>query len=109
MTGVDRPGAELFAELLALTQIAQEGLGQKSLGRSVAGPLELVVAPRHVLDQVFHPEQCVTPISHRQTLLHSPRLDGRKNLFPSRASDRSPEAISGCVASHGLGRSPRAS
>jgi hypothetical protein len=29
------------------------------------------VAPRHVLDQVFHPEQRVTPISH----LGVPSLD----------------------------------
>src|SRR5207237_4073646 len=70
--GMDRPGTELLAQLLALTQVTQEGLGQEGLGGSVVGPLELVMAPRHVLDQVFHPEQRMTPISHRGVLLHSP-------------------------------------
>jgi hypothetical protein len=71
-TGMNRPTAELLAQLLALTQVTQEGLGQERLGGSVVGPLKLVVTPRHVLDQVFHPEQRMTPISHRGVLLHSP-------------------------------------
>jgi hypothetical protein len=70
--GMDRAGAELLAKFLALVQVTQQGLGQEGLRGLVAGPLELVVAPRHVFDQVFHPEQRVTPISHREVLLHSP-------------------------------------
>jgi hypothetical protein len=62
---------ELLAQLLALVQVSQERISQKRLSLSIAGPLKLVVAPRHVLDQVFHPEQCIAPISHLAVFLHS--------------------------------------
>jgi hypothetical protein len=62
---------ELLAQLLALAQVSEQCIGQKRLGLSVVGPLELVVASRHVLDQVFHPEQRVAPISHHRVFLHS--------------------------------------
>jgi hypothetical protein len=63
--------AERFAQLLALIQVADECIGQKHLGLTVAVPLKLVVAARHVLDQVLHPEQRVPPISHDKVLLHA--------------------------------------
>jgi len=66
-----RRGPKLLAKLLALVQITQNRIGQKHLGRPIAGPLELVVALRHVIDQVFHPEKRVAPISHGEVLLHS--------------------------------------
>ena len=64
-------GPELLAKFLALVEITQKCVGQKHLGRPIAGPLELVVALRHVLDQVFHPEKRVAPISHGDVFLHS--------------------------------------
>jgi hypothetical protein len=62
---------ELLAQFLALAQVSEQGVSQKGLGLSIVGPLELVVASRHVLDQVFHPEQRVAPISHHRVFLHS--------------------------------------
>ena len=86
-----RPAAELLAQFLALTQVTEQGLGQECLSGSVVGPLELVMTPRHVLDQVFHPKQRVTPISHRGVLLHSrgPQAQAR---FPFANANRSREA-----------------
>ena len=51
---------ELLAQLLAFAEVAEQRIGQKRLRLAIVGPLELrVLASRHVLDQVFHPEQCV--------------------------------------------------
>jgi hypothetical protein len=62
---------ELLAQLLALAEVAEQRIGQKRLRLAIVGPLELVLASRHVLDQVFHPEQCVATISHHRVFLHS--------------------------------------
>jgi hypothetical protein len=82
----------LFAQSLAFVQVTQQRLGQEPLRGPIAGPLELVMASGHVLDQVLHPEQRVTPISHRRVLLHSPELTGWKPVFLSDRSIRFLEA-----------------
>ena len=55
---------ELFAQLLALAEVAEQRIGQKRLRLAIVGPLELILASRHVLDQVFHPEEGTLSISH---------------------------------------------
>jgi hypothetical protein len=72
---------ELLAQLLALGQVADQSIGQKRLRLAIAGPLELVLASRHVLDQVFHPEQCVATISHHRVFPHSNEIARRIARF----------------------------
>jgi hypothetical protein len=62
---------QLFAEALTLDQVAEQRLGQEKLRRAIAGPLKLVMAPRHVVDEVFHPQKGMSPISHGGVILHS--------------------------------------
>lgn len=62
---------QLFAEALTLDQVAEHRLGQEKLRRAIAGPLELVMAAGHVVDQIFHPQQGSSPISHGGVILHS--------------------------------------
>jgi hypothetical protein len=56
---------------LTLDQVAEHRLGQEKLRRAIAGPLKLVMAPRQVVDQVFHPQKGMSPISHGGVFLHS--------------------------------------
>jgi hypothetical protein len=73
--------AELFAQPLALGQVAEQSVGQKRLRLAIVGPLELVLTARHVLDQVFHPEQCIATISHHRVFLHSNEIARRIARF----------------------------
>jgi len=56
--------SEFLAKPAAFLEVADQGLGEKGFGSPVGRPLELLVALRHVFDQVFHPEQGVLPIPH---------------------------------------------
>ena len=51
----DVAAAELLAEPLTFVKVPEHGLGEERLRGVVVGPLELVMAPREVLDQVLHP------------------------------------------------------
>jgi hypothetical protein len=72
---------ELFAQLLAFAEVAEQRIGQKRLRLAIVGPLEQILASRHVLDQVFHPEQCVATISHHRVFLHSNEVARRIARF----------------------------
>jgi hypothetical protein len=72
---------ELLAQLLALGQVAEQSIRQKGLRLTIVGPLELILAARHVLDQVFHPEQCVATISHHRVFPHSNEIARRIARF----------------------------
>jgi len=56
--------AKLLANSLALGQVAEQGIGEERLSRAFAGPLELVVAMRHVIDQILHPDHHVFAVRH---------------------------------------------
>jgi hypothetical protein len=88
MTRVRRP--KLLAQFLAFVQVAKKGIGEEQLRVTIAGPLKLVVTARHVLDQVLHPEQGMTPISLHGVLLHLSPLTSRKldSHFTSSHFDR---------------------
>jgi hypothetical protein len=62
--------AKLLAKFLAFVEIANQGVGQERLRVAVVCDLELIVATRHVLDQVLHPKQGVATISHLGVFLH---------------------------------------
>ncbi len=81
-----RAGTKLLARLLALDQVAEHRLGQEELGLAIAGTLELVVASRHVVDQVFHPQKGMPPISHGEVFLHSMPLENA--IQPDPVADR---------------------
>jgi hypothetical protein len=82
---------------LALAQVSEQRIGQKRLRLSIVGPLELVVASRHVLDQVLHPEQRVASISHHRVFLHSNEIARRIAKFRLHADLEAtkPQAFSG--------------
>ena len=56
---------QLLAEASTFGQVDEERLGQEARRWAVGGPLELVVAAIHVFEDIFHPQQGCTPISHQ--------------------------------------------
>lgn len=56
---------ELLAQLAALGEVDQHRVRQKRLGSPVGCPLELLVAPRHVIDDVLHPKERLLTIPHK--------------------------------------------
>jgi hypothetical protein len=103
-TGLARlPGAKLFAEFLALVQVANQRVGEERLGIAVIRDFELIVATRHVLDQVFHPEQGMAPISHLGVFLHLNVEQGLNLKCWNSHTGFSPEAVRPCSFSLGLG------
>jgi hypothetical protein len=46
----------LLAQAGALGEVDEHGFGKECFPRPARGPLELIVALGHVLDQVFHPQ-----------------------------------------------------
>jgi hypothetical protein len=55
---------EFLAKLLAFGEVDQERLGQVGFGSSVGGPLELLVALVHVVEEILHPEERAASVSH---------------------------------------------
>ena len=58
----------MFAEAAALGKVSHEPFREEAFGPSVGGPLELLVALRHVFEEILHPEQRVLSIRHRECI-----------------------------------------
>ena len=75
--------AVLLAEAAAFGQVDHHRVGQVRRGRAVGGPLELLMALVHVVEEVLHPEERVSSVSH-----HASHLWLRPRRLPSRRRRR---------------------
>ena len=62
------PFVEMLAEPPAFGEIAHKSLREEAFSSAVGGPLKLLVALRHVFEEILHPEQSVVSIKHRECI-----------------------------------------